>query len=185
MLVHEILFALWLFWSAGVATLIPVLAAHAPGMRAWSAPMDGGKTWRGRRILGDHKTWRGFLAGWIGGSLWGLVQVAIYNHSTFVQNFYPESFPVDKFLVTTVLISLGAVVGDAVGSFCKRQLDIPSGKSWFPYDQLDFILGGIILSLILVRLHLSQYLVIIGVWLGVHLLFGVLGYLTHLKEEII
>jgi CDP-2,3-bis-(O-geranylgeranyl)-sn-glycerol synthase len=181
----DILFALWLFWPAGVATLLPVLAAHAPLVRRWNQAMDGGRSWRGKRILGDHKTWRGFLAGWIGGSMWALTQSIWYDHSAFVQGIYPEHFNTDLFLLTGVLISLGAVIGDAIGSFFKRQLDIPSGKSWFPWDQLDFILGGVALSLITVRLLLSEYILILIVWLVVHLIFGVLGYVTKTKNSYI
>jgi len=185
MLGHDILFALWLFWPAGVGTLLPVFAAHTPGLKKWDAPMDFGKSLRGHRIFGDHKTWRGFLAGWLGGSLWGAVQVYWYHHSHFIQNFYPDSFPADKFLLIAILISLGSVIGDAVGSFFKRQLDIPSGKSWFPADQLDFIIGGMILALPVVRLELSLYVLILVTWLTIHLFFGVLGYITHLKDGLI
>jgi CDP-2,3-bis-(O-geranylgeranyl)-sn-glycerol synthase len=181
----EILFALWLFSSAGVGTLLPVLAAHTPGMKTWNAPMDFGRSWRGRRIFGDHKTWRGFFAGWLGGSLWGLIQVVWYDHSTFIQSIYPPDFPTEQFFLIAVLISLGSVVGDAVGSFLKRQFDIPAGKSWFPADQLDFIIGGIVLSLPVVRLEFTEYMFILITWLVIHLFFGYLGYVTKFKDEII
>ena len=50
-------------------TLLPVLGApllHAPVLRfdlltAVKRPIDGGRTFGGRRILGDNKTWRGAL----------------------------------------------------------------------------------------------------------------------------
>jgi CDP-2,3-bis-(O-geranylgeranyl)-sn-glycerol synthase len=182
---QDILFALWLFWPAGLATLFPVLAAHTPGLRSYDAPIDRGRTWRGRRLLGDHKTWRGFLAGWIAGSAWTVVQTWWFHHSSFVRDLYPSGFNPDLILVTGILISLGAVVGDALGSFFKRQLDIQSGQSWFPWDQLDFILGGIAFSLLAVRLSLLEYVFIAVVWLVVHLIFGVLGYLTNTKKSLI
>ncbi len=185
MIGRQILFALWLFWPAGVATLLPVLAAHTPGIRRFNTPMDFHRSWRGRRILGDHKTWRGFMAGWLGGSLWVWVQTVMFSHCAFVRGIYPASFNPDVLLLAGILISLGAVVGDAVGSFCKRQLDIPSGRSWFPYDQLDFIVGGLALSLLVVRLDLLFYVLIPMVWLCIHLIFGMLGYLTKLKPQII
>jgi CDP-2,3-bis-(O-geranylgeranyl)-sn-glycerol synthase len=185
MLGHQILFALWLFWAAGIATLLPVLAAHAPVARGWNAPMDAGRHWRGHRLLGDHKTWRGFFAGWLGGSIWAWVQTGIYNHSNFVQSVYPAHFDPGIFIWLGILVSLGAVVGDAVGSFAKRQLNIPSGESWFPWDQLDFIIGGLVFGLLAVRLQWIEYVIIPIVWLGVHLIFGFLGYVTKLKPAII
>jgi CDP-2,3-bis-(O-geranylgeranyl)-sn-glycerol synthase len=185
MLGHQILFALWLFWPAGVATLLPVFAAHTPLIKKWNMPMDADKSWHGHRLLGDHKTWRGFFAGWLGGSLWAWVQTAWYQHSSFIQSIYPAGFDPNMFIWVGIIISLGAVVGDAVGSFAKRQLDIPSGQSWFPWDQLDFILGGLLLSLLVVRLPRALYLLIPAIWLCVHLLFGLLGYITKLKPAII
>lgn len=185
MIGRDILFALWLFWPAGVATLIPVLAAHTPILKRWNAPMDAGQSWRSHRLLGDHKTWRGFLAGWLAGSLWAWVQTILYNHIDSVHSIYPSGFNVGLFFAAGVLISLGAVVGDAVGSFVKRQLDIASGQSWFPWDQLDFIIGGLVLSLLVVRLPWTEYIIIPIVWLGVHLLFGALGYVTKLKPAVI
>lgn len=185
MIGRDILFALWFFWPAGVATLLPVFAAHVPVLKRWNAPMDFGKTWRGHRVFGDHKTWRGFLAGWLGGSLWAWVQTIWYHHSDFIQGIYPAGFNPDLFLTAGILLSFGSVLGDAIGSFAKRQREIPSGQSWFPWDQLDFVMGGLICSLAVVRLDWLEYLVIIVTWLGVHLLFGLLGYLTRLKPSII
>ena len=53
--------ALWLFLAVLGAPLL-----HAPVLRwnllpALARPLDGGRRWRGRRLLGDNKTWRGAL----------------------------------------------------------------------------------------------------------------------------
>lgn len=56
-MVHDVLCVLYFFVPAYLANMSPVL------VRGWfpalSTPIDGGRTFRGRRILGDHKTWRG------------------------------------------------------------------------------------------------------------------------------
>ena len=38
-----------------------------------------------------------------------------------------------------------AMGGDAAKSFAKRRLGIAPGKPWFPWDQVDFVLGALIL----------------------------------------
>ncbi|HSX05849.1 MAG TPA: CDP-archaeol synthase, partial [Candidatus Saccharimonadales bacterium] len=59
----DILFALWFFLPAALANGVPVLVVKIPGLAKLEAPMDFGLSYRGKRILGAHKTWRGFIAG--------------------------------------------------------------------------------------------------------------------------
>ena len=184
-MLEKILFALWFFWPAGVATMVPVLVAYLPVARSWNRPLDGGVSLGGRRLLGENKTWRGFIAGGLAGGLWFLVQIAIFNHSSYVRAFCPQDFANHQTIWLGLLLGFGSVTGDAVGSFFKRRLDIQSGQSWFPYDQLDFIIGGLIFSAVVIRLSLIEYFTIVVVWLGVHLLFGCLGYVTRLKPTLL
>jgi CDP-2,3-bis-(O-geranylgeranyl)-sn-glycerol synthase len=43
-----------------------------------------------------------------------------------------------------LLFGAGALVGDATKSYFKRLRGIPSGDKWWPFDQIDFILGSTI-----------------------------------------
>lgn len=165
--------------------MIPVLAAFMPGIKRFNQPIDGGRTWRGRRLLGTNKTWRGLLAGTIAGVVWCAIQIVIYKHSSYVRAFSPLDYSQLSILWVGFGLSIGAMIGDAFGSFIKRQKDIQPGQAWFPYDQTDFIIGGIVFSLPFVRLPFVTYLILIVVWLGVHVLFGMLGYWTNTKKELI
>ena len=40
-------------------------------------PVDFGKSWKGQRILGDGKTWRGFIGGALSGVLIGILMIGI------------------------------------------------------------------------------------------------------------
>lgn len=77
----------------------------------------------------------------------------------------------------------GALIGDAVESFFKRQAGIAAGKSWVPFDQVDYIIGGCLLSLFVVRLHFLDYLLILIVWVIVHFVAVYLGYLTGIRKR--
>lgn len=182
---HVLLFALWFLFPAGLATLFPVLAAHAPVMKHWNAPMDVGKHYRGRRIFGDHKTWRGFFVGGLLGCVGFWAQTAVYMHNPGVREFCFIDYGATSALWIGVLLSFGAMIGDAGGSFFKRQFNVQSGANWFPWDQIDFIVGALLLSVLVVRLSIVQYLTIVLVWTIVHLIFGALGYLTKLKPSIL
>jgi CDP-2,3-bis-(O-geranylgeranyl)-sn-glycerol synthase len=182
---HQLLFVLWFFWPAGVAIMIPVFAAHTPGLRRLIAPMDGGLTLSGKRLLGNNKTWRGFITGTLAGTLWFAVQMYWYQHSVFIRSFSPLDYTQNGVIWVGVALSAGAMIGDAVGSFFKRQLNIASGEAWFPYDQIDFIVGGMVLSLLLVRLPLWVYVLTLPVWVGIHMIFNILGYLFKFKKSLI
>jgi CDP-2,3-bis-(O-geranylgeranyl)-sn-glycerol synthase len=134
----DVLQVLYLFVPAYVANMVPVLAkGHFESL---ARPIDGGLTFRGKRVLGDHKTWRGLLAGVVAGviafELQHLAHAAGPLHELALID-YP-AHPV----LPGLLMGLGALVGDAVKSFFKRQVGIRPGASWLGFDQLDFYLGA-------------------------------------------
>lgn len=115
----------WRFLPAIVANMAPIFAARYRWLPYLAVPLDGGRTLRGRRLLGEHKTLRGLVAGVLLGSAAGLLQGS---------------------LTAGLALSVGALLGDAAKSMLKRQLDIAPGKSWIPFDQIDFVLGALLLG---------------------------------------
>lgn len=181
---HDVLFALWFFIPAGIANSTPVIAAHLPGLAKLDAPLDCRRQLRGRRIFGDHKTWRGVICGLIMGVFVIWLQTLLFHDYAWIRQV---SSPVDygkgSVLALGLLLSIGALAGDAIESFLKRQYNIAEGRSWFPFDQLDFVIGGLLLSSIYVRLPLADYGWTVLIWFGMHLLFSYLGYVAKLKER--
>lgn len=180
----EIIFALWFFLPAGIANVTPILVVKIPGLRKLQAPIDGGRYFRGKRLLGSHKTWRGFVSGVIMATvtLW-LQQIAI-NHfgwaRTLTSSVDYHTLPT---LILGPLFGIGALGGDAIESFFKRQINIQPGHGWFPFDQTDYIIGGAIASAPFVHLHFLQYVLLLFIWLIVHVLASVIGYFLGLKER--
>mgnify|MGYP004496654025 CR=1 FL=1 len=183
-MVQDILFAFWFLLPAAAANAIPIFAAAIPALKKYDAPIDGGKTWRGHALLGPHKTWRGIIAGIIIATLVLWVQqllAAHYNWADFVVgevNY--EALPT---LILGPLFAIGALGGDAVESFFKRQRNIQSGGSWVPFDQLDYIIGSVIVTLFFVILTPMQYVWIFVLWFFMHLLASYVGYLLGLKKD--
>jgi CDP-2,3-bis-(O-geranylgeranyl)-sn-glycerol synthase len=136
--VRAVLQILYFFLPAYLANMSPVLVR--PWLHAVAVPIDGGRSFRGKRILGDHKTWRGLLAGTV-------VGVIAYELQRFASagGFASEWALIDYAanpLLPGALMGLGAGVGDSVKSFFKRRLDIEPGASWPVFDQLDFFIGA-------------------------------------------
>jgi CDP-2,3-bis-(O-geranylgeranyl)-sn-glycerol synthase len=86
-------------------------------------------------------------------------------------------------LLLGFLFGLGALAGDAIESFFKRQANVPAGAAWFPFDQIDYIAGGCLAAALAVHLRLHEYATVLAVWFLMHLLFSYIGYLLHLKAR--
>jgi hypothetical protein len=82
---RDVFFALWFFLPAAVANMIPIFVAKWPYVRNWNAPIDCGLTFRGKRVLGSHKTWRGLAAGIILATLALWLQQLAVEHIHWVQ----------------------------------------------------------------------------------------------------
>lgn len=137
--------ALWIILPAYIANASAVLVGGGTAI-------DFGKNWKdGRRIFGDGKTWRGLISGAFVGMTagFGLSIVAIYaNDSDFaflgLSDFgrFPLMIPIIG------SICFGALFGDITESFLKRRVGKGRGQDWIPFDQLDFIVGTLVLSFI-------------------------------------
>ncbi len=131
--------------------LVPIYVANAtPVLLGGGTPLDLGKKFLdGRRVFGESKTIRGFVAGVAGG--------------TVVGGILAYAFPLPFFsgmqtqFVAGFVLSLGTMMGDAFGSFVKRRLDMEPGRPFL----LDTVLF-LIVSLILVYPLVSGTLYDIG-----------------------
>jgi CDP-2,3-bis-(O-geranylgeranyl)-sn-glycerol synthase len=136
--VHDLAAVLWFFVPAYLANMSPVFVQGR--FERLAAPIDGGRTFRGRRILGDHKTWRGIVAGIGAGVVVAGLQRLIHGAgwcTALALVDYSASW-----LAIGFLLGLGTGVGDAVKSFFKRQIGIAPGRPWIGFDQLDFMVGA-------------------------------------------
>lgn len=182
-MLKDAFFAIWFLLPAGIANVAPILAAKMPGLKKYDAPIDGGARWHGHRLLGNHKTWRGVIAGVLLATLILVVQQALYiqyDWARFISGGVDyAALPV---LILGPAFAIGALGGDALESFFKRRRGINSGKPWFFFDQLDYIIGAIVLSLPFVRAEPFQYLLMIVIWFVLHLVSSYVGWLTKFKD---
>ena len=183
-MLNVILFAVWVFLPAGLANASPVFANKVPLLQKLGMPIDCGKHFRGKRIFGDHKTVRGFAVGVLTGTLTGLLQYFVYRHTTWVQNFSLVDYKsVGMAMLLGALLGFGALFGDAIKSFFKRQFGVASGKAWFPFDQVDYIIGGLAFASLIIDLPHSSYLWIGLVWFLIHPAATFVGWLMGLKDS--
>ena len=180
----DILFAFWFFLPAGIANATPVLAAHIPLLKKLDQPMDFGRMFRGKRIFGTHKTWRGLITGMLAATL------VLWWQQIAVQQFgWAQSLTGDvdyahlPVLLLGPLFGFGALAGDAIESFFKRQHNVKPGHGWFPFDQTDYIIGGAIATMPFVTLSIKHYAWLLLLWLALHVIVSYIGYLLKLKAR--
>jgi CDP-2,3-bis-(O-geranylgeranyl)-sn-glycerol synthase len=175
----EIAQALYFFVPAYLANMAPVFAR---GHFEWlAAPMDGGYSWRGRRILGGHKTWRGLLSGVVVGAFAFALQCWLHRVGLARDLALLDYGSVDTVL-PGALLGLGAGIGDALKSFFKRRVGIAPGASWLGFDQLDFMVGAYaMVSLTFVPPPFATLAILPIVFLG-SVASTATGYFFGLKE---
>lgn len=183
MVFNDLFLAFWFFLPAAFANVTPILVAPLPVLSHWNTPIDGGKTWREKRILGSHKTWRGFFFGVGIAMIVCWLQGIAYEESMWLRDHLDMDYTLENTLVLGAMLGAGALLGDAVESFFKRQIGVRPGKVWFPWDQLDYILGALFMSLFAVILPWGAYVWIFCLWFVMHLLFSVIGYFLKLKDS--
>src|SRR3954471_17661916 len=115
--------ARWLFLPVGGAWI-----AHAPVLRwnlapALNRPIDAGRTFRGRRLFGDNKTWRGALV--MGGGVFAATLAA--HRSAWYRDRLPAPARDLSPRLLGALLAFGTVAGELPNSLMKRQLDIAPG----------------------------------------------------------
>jgi CDP-2,3-bis-(O-geranylgeranyl)-sn-glycerol synthase len=183
--------------ATGLAVLwlmIPVYIANAFATlpKGRGPPMDFGRTWPGdgRRILGPSKSWSGFLFAAIATIPFGLFLAWLILVAPPAWQVVPVLAPtVLAALPLAAMLSFGAMIGDALGSFLKRRLDRPSGARTWLLDQLPFVLVPIGLGLVFFRpLFWSVYgswvavLWLLAFTLGLHAAFNWVGFKVGLKK---
>ncbi|MEK6901094.1 MAG: CDP-archaeol synthase [Nanoarchaeota archaeon] len=165
-----ILKALYFFLPAYIANMAPVLVKKVPFL---NRPVH-------EKRFGSHKTWRGLVAAVLAGGLVFWLQKIAYTmgfRSLAVIDYHDFS------VLLGFLLGAGAILGDLVKSYYKRKGGIKPGHSWIPFDQLDFVIGGIIGSFFLYVPPASIVLVLLIVSPVLHALFHYMGYLLKMNEK--
>jgi len=154
--------------------IFPAYCANgAPVIFGGGRPIDGGRKLQdGRPIFGSHKTIRGFASGLTVGILVGWAQEALAPNVGLPQGSLALGFA----------LSLGALIGDLIGSFVKRRFNFKPGESLPLSDQLDFVLVALLFGLIVNPPSLTAALIIIVLTGPMHLLVNAIAHLLRLKK---
>ena len=174
-----ILVSFYFFLPGGIANMAPILTKRWRFLDVLKFPVDRGRIWKGKPVFGKNKTWRGIVAGAVFGTFVGLLQFLFQDSVGWLQLF-PYSL-LDA-LSIGFLLGLGALLGDLVESFFKRRIGKKSGSPWIPFDQIDLVVGGLVLVSMYHVVPWQIWLSLLIVMPLIHFLFNLLGYGMGLKD---
>ncbi len=169
----------YFFLPAYLSNMSPVVVR--PWFSALAVPIDGKKTFRGKRLLGDHKTWRGLIAGIIVGAMTYELQ-RFASEAGVASDLALIDYGAHP-LLPGILMGLGAGVGDSVKSFFKRRIDIEPGASWPVFDQLDFFFGAYLFVLPIAAPPMIPMLASLPIIFLGNLFSEVVGYWLGFKDK--
>jgi len=178
------LVGVWLFLPA----MVPNSAAALFGGKT---KMDFGRTWKGKRIFGDGKSWRGFFGGAFSGVLIGLILIGISSFWDPVN--YGGFGPFWSNVGVLFTLAFGALLGDLTGAFIKRRLGMERGQKAPILDQYDFVAGAFLITALffpdwvyanyIEGWHIAALIFIIVIMFVIHRTANIIAYKMGVKKE--
>ncbi len=145
-----------------IANAVPVLFGGGRSLDSGKYFLDG------ERIFGENKTIKGFISGLAFG---------------IIASILGELILMKELIFLGILSSLGSMFGDLFGSFIKRRLKILPGSPFPLMDQLDFVIGALILTYPIYRFNFSIVILIILITPPIHITSNAMAYLLKLKKQ--
>jgi CDP-2,3-bis-(O-geranylgeranyl)-sn-glycerol synthase len=168
----------WLLILQSFWFIAPAYAANAfPPLVHGKTPIDMGRSFLGKRILGDGKTIQGSIAGISFGLFIGAMQILGQGALP------PELQLMEMTLPIVLLLSLGAIIGDIIGSFIKRRLNVERGAPVPLLDQLDFLIMALMLGALAVSLSWVTVIILVALTPPIHWIANNIGYLIKVKKQ--
>ena len=148
-------------------------------------PIDGGKSLNGKRVFGDSKSLLGFIGMVLGTSIaaiiWGVfLKYMRLEHYNLIYKNYPNTVYFN--LLSGALFGFAYMIFELPNSFIKRRFDIdattrgrfPANMVTFVYDQIDSMIGVMLVLAIFAGLRFPQYILAV-----------LLGGITHVAVNMI
>jgi len=128
---------------AGLAHVAVITLDLVPGL---ARPIDAGRRWRGRPLLGSNKTWRGFVVMPAATAITIAGQQALAVRSRRLAALAPLARGAPPAWIVGAICGAAYVVAELPNSFLKRRLGIAPGASGsraraaqYGVDQLDSV----------------------------------------------
>jgi hypothetical protein len=179
---------LYLFAPLIVASMFAGIVLRFDLLGSLRRPLDAGRTFRGRRFFGDHKTWRGVVVSVVGCVVCTAVQKYVLGDRA--RALALVDYRSVNVIVFGASMGGGAMLGELPNSFAKRQLGIDPGKAgrgplgvlFYVWDQVDLLLCWLLLFC-WVRVTFPLIAVSVVIALALHPLVALIGFLVGARAS--
>jgi CDP-archaeol synthase len=153
-------------------------------------PLDRGQSFRGKRIFGDNKTYRGIVVVGLGTAIGFGLQSLVLHQIAPIGSIELFDYSFFKSVALGLAVRVAAMLSELPNSFIKRRFEIAPGsaaKGWkglifYVYDQIDFLVGAWIVLAIVVPVTVERALLSAGFLLVAHQLMSSVGYALGLRR---
>ena len=182
-------FVLLALCMAGVAHVIWLRSALS---LPFAGPLDGGATWRGKRLFGPNKTWRGLM-------VMPLAAALGFGFAAHFRDLLPRWLadgiwlrPPSELALAGLLCGLAFMLAELPNSLLKRQLGVePGAQARQPLlracclllDRVDSTVGALLVLSVLLPLPAMAWLWVPLFGIGLHWAFSYAMYLLKLKPR--
>jgi CDP-2,3-bis-(O-geranylgeranyl)-sn-glycerol synthase len=179
---------IYLFLPLLVSAALSAVILRYDLLPALRRPIDAGASWRGRRLFGDSKTWRGVIVAVVGSTVTVVGQRLLAHRAPALAIVdYRDLDPV----AFGAAMGLGAMLGEPPNSFVKRRLGIAPGKTtkgplsavFYVWDQIDLLTGAWPLLLCWVRPSAVFVIASFAVAMVLHPTVALVGYFVGARSS--
>lgn len=189
-------FTLYNFFILFIYTLIFMAPAYTANMGGLffggGPPLDCNKNFiDGKRLIGDGVTLKGLILGSLSAMLVSLILwffihgLSLYSSSPLeLQNLFDalNSKNILDFSFLGLFLGFGALIGDALGSFLKRRLNLDRGRPAPILDQTDFAIVALLFASLVVPIKLEFAIFVLLITIFLHLFANIFAYLIGMKD---
>jgi CDP-archaeol synthase len=153
-------------------------------------PIDRGRKFRGKRIFGDNKTYRGVVVVSLGTVIGFGLQSLLLHRIASIRSIELFDYAFFKSVTLGLAVGVASMLSELPNSFIKRRFEIAPGraaKGWkgvifYVYDQIDFLLGSWLVLAIVVPVTVERVLFSAGLLLIAHQLMSSVGHALGMRK---
>lgn len=169
--------AFYLLLPAAFSNMAPRLFSRISFL---NIPIDNNIKFKGKPLFGKNKTWRGVIFGVLTSITIAYIQFLLSSYSFFVSI---SVLNYSNFILIGFLLGLGTHVGDLFESFLKRRLNMKPGQSLLVLDQIDWVMGSLILLLFIYIPSFKLVVNALVLFFILHIIVKHIGYFLKIDNK--